>query len=114
MVSQLKREISAILQEEVSDPRIGFVSITDITLTPDLQFANVYVSLFGETQAKQKSLAGLAAATPFIRHTLANRLNLRMTPELRFVQDDSLERGSRVLEKMKALQTEGKQQEEDV
>ncbi len=93
----IKEEISEILREDVSDPRIGFVSITRVDVSPDLENARVFVSILGNEQRKRESMNGLRSATGFIRGKLGHLLEMRMVPEIKFVRDDSLERGSRVL-----------------
>ncbi|MFH1577385.1 MAG: 30S ribosome-binding factor RbfA [Candidatus Margulisiibacteriota bacterium] len=93
----IREEISRIIREDVSDPRIGFVSITQVEVTPDLENANVRVSILANEEKKQESMQGLYSATSFIRGKLGRLLDLRAVPEIRFVRDDSLEKGSRVL-----------------
>lgn len=93
----VKREISDILREDVSDPRIGFVSLTEVDLSPDLKNCKVFISIFGPEKAKKEAMAGLQSATSFIRGKLAKMLEIRSIPDLVFVRDDSIERGSRVL-----------------
>lgn len=91
------RETSEILREKVSDPRIGFVSLTGVEISPDLEDATIYASILGDEAKKAEALQGLYSATRFIRGELGHRLELRLVPKIRFVRDDSLERGSRVL-----------------
>ena len=93
----LRKEVSNILRGKVSDPRIGFVTITDVKVSPDLENASVYVSVFGEEKKKEETMQGLFSATKFIRGELGTRLNLRLTPAIHFVNDNSLERGSNIL-----------------
>ena len=102
----IKREISQILRERVSDPRIGFVSITDVELSPDLKNAKIFVSILGDEKQKKGSLAGLKSANRFIKGELGERLKLRYVPDLRFVYDESLERGSRIISMMNKLNEE--------
>lgn len=94
----IKEEISEILKGKVSDPRIGFVSITEVEISPDLKDAKIYVSVFGEEKQKKEAMNGLGSATGFIRAKLACLLPTKNVPQIEFVQDDSIERGSRVLE----------------
>lgn len=101
--AQIQSEISNILRTRIQDPRIGFVSITSVEVTADLSIAKVFVSVYGSPEAHKESMAGLEAATPFIRREMGHRLELRYTPEIRFVEDVSLERGARVLEKIKEI-----------
>jgi ribosome-binding factor A len=93
----IREEISEILRDEVSDPRIGFVSITGVDISPDMKNARIYVSIFGSEKEKDEAMHGLASATGYIRSKLAQMLETRNTPELRFIRDDSIERGSKVL-----------------
>src|SRR3989338_11510533 len=88
---QLKKEISKILQEDLKDPRTGFVTITRIDLTGDLRYARVYFSIMGDDAAKEESLKGIKSAIGFIRKLIAERMDLRYVPELYFKLDNSLE-----------------------
>ena len=93
---QFKREITEILQREVKDPRVGFVTITDVEVTPDLYYAWVYVRVMGDDARKAEALEGLRAAASFIRGELGQRLHIRRIPELRFELDRSLEHAMRI------------------
>ena len=93
----IKQEVSRIIREDVNDPRIGFISITGVDLSPDLEIAKVGVSVLGDEDKKKESMRGLQSATSFIRGKLGHLLEMRIVPEIRFVRDDSLEKGSRVL-----------------
>jgi ribosome-binding factor A len=97
----IKQEVSDILRAEVADPRIGFVSLTEVSLSPDFKDCRVYVSVYGDDQQKNEAMAGLRSATGFIRAKLAGMLEIRTIPELHFLRDDSIERGSRVLKLLK-------------
>ncbi|HVN67032.1 MAG TPA: 30S ribosome-binding factor RbfA [Candidatus Sulfotelmatobacter sp.] len=102
----IRREIMDILRRKVADPRIGFVSVTSVDISPDFKNANVFVSILGETKAQEGAMCGLASATGFIQSEVGRRLGIRVTPILRFVQDGSIERGSRVLQIMNKLEHE--------
>ena len=102
----IKKEISRIIREEVSDPRIGFVSITQVDASPDLKSAKIYVSIFGGDKDKKEAMFGLFSATGYIRNKLARLLSLRSAPEIRFIKDESIERGSRVLSIISKLENE--------
>lgn len=93
---QLKREIARILLGEVKDPRVGAVTVTDVSAAPDLTLARVFVQLLGDESERKSTLKGLRAATPFIRTALGQRVDLRRVPELRFEVDDSLEHALRI------------------
>ena len=103
----IQREISALLEREVNDPRLSkFVSVTEVTLSPDLMHAKVYVSTLGSEMTKEDLLAGFNKASGFLRRELAAHLRLRQMPELSFHYDDSIERGARLLELMSELSTQ--------
>ncbi len=96
---QFKREISDILRRETRDPRIGMPTVTGVDATPDLWSARVYVRPGPEREGEEADaelLAGLEAATPFVRRELGERLTLRRVPELRFELDKTLEKAMRI------------------
>lgn len=93
---QLKRELSRILLGEVKDPRVSGVTVTRVSTAPDLTLARVFVQLVGDDAERKETLTGLGAATPFIRTTLGQRVDLRRVPELRFELDRSLEHALRI------------------
>ena len=93
------REISELLQRQVKDPRLGnFVAVTEVSTSPDLKYAKIFVSRIGSQAEKQETLKVLAAASGFFRNELAKHLRLRRIPELSFQWDDSIERGSHLLQ----------------
>jgi ribosome-binding factor A len=95
----IRHEISELLQRQVKDPRLGnFVTVTDVSLSPDLRYAKVFVSCMGGEEEKQTVLSGLSAASGFFRSQLAKHLRLRHVPELSFQWDDSIERGAHLLQ----------------
>lgn len=95
----LMKEIADILQKEIRDPKIsGVVSILDVEVSHDNSYAKVYYSVFGNDQQKEKTIEAMAQNTPKIRHEVGKRIRLRLTPELRFIYDNSIERGSKVSE----------------
>jgi ribosome-binding factor A len=93
---QLRREISQIVMAEVQDPRVGALSVTRVSAAPDLTLARVFVQVVGDGAERKETLAGLRAATPFIRTTLGQRLPMRRVPELRFEEDRNLEHALRI------------------
>lgn len=95
----LIKEISDIIQKELKDSRIsGIVSITDIELSNDKSFAKVYYSVFAPDSEKTQTIQAISDNTHKIRYEVGKRVRLRLTPELRFIPDDSLERGSNITE----------------
>jgi len=96
LADQIQSEVAEMLEGELKDPRIGFVTVTRVELSPDLGRARVLVSVLGDDETREQTLAGLASATGFVRHELAQRLRLRRAPELTFVFDHGAEEASRV------------------
>lgn len=93
---ELKKEISNIVSFELENSKItGMVSVTKVKTTPDLRYARVYVSILN-SKNKKETLVGLKQASGFIRSQIANRINLRVTPELVFELDESLEYGAKI------------------
>ena len=101
---QLRQEIGAILAKEISDPRIGFATITDVETVPDLSHAKVWVSVIGQPAERQATVRALGHALPYIRRQLGTRLHLRRIPELHLELDDTAERGTRVLKLLEDLE----------
>jgi ribosome-binding factor A len=93
----LQEEISAIIRREVHDPRVGFVTITDVDVTPDLRHATVWASIIGSEAERRATLQVLGRAMPYVRHHLGV-LRLKRIPELHLREDDSAERGTRVMQ----------------
>ena len=91
---EIKREISAIIQKELKDPRLpDLVSVLSAEVTKDLRYAKVYVSVLGTEEEKKNAMQGLKSAAGFIRREIGHRLQLRYVPELVFELDNSIERG---------------------
>ena len=91
---EVQRELSGIIRSEIKDPRIAMMtSVTGAAVAPDLKTCKVYVSVLGDEKAKADTLSGLRSAEGYIRRLLAKNLNLRNTPELTFVLDESIEYG---------------------
>jgi ribosome-binding factor A len=92
----LREEISAIIAKEIADPRIGFVTVTQVEVAPDLGHATVWVSVIGSPEDRRRSVRALGRAMPFVRHRLGE-LHLKRIPELHLREDDSAVRGTRVM-----------------
>jgi ribosome-binding factor A len=95
---QIRTEVSDILAREVHDPGVGFVTITRVSLTADLQIARVYYTTMAAGPARKDTARALQRATPFVRRQLAGRLGLRRMPELEFRFDQSIEQHARIEE----------------
>ncbi len=102
-----------MVQFELKDPRLGFVTITAVDVTTDVQFARVYFTVVGDEGARRDSTAALERAAGFIRRQLGKRLHMRTVPELSFRYDHSLERGNRIEALLRSLREEGNDGSED-
>jgi ribosome-binding factor A len=100
----LRQEISQALEREVADPRIGFVTVTNVETTPDLAHARVWVSVIGTDEERKATLIALRRAMPFIRHGLGGKLRIRRIPALEVRLDESVRRGSRILQIINELE----------
>ena len=93
---ELRKEISQIISFELKNPdATGLISVTKVKVTPDLKYAKVYISLLN-SKNEEKTIEAIQNASGFIRSLIAKRINLRITPELVFEKDDSLEYGARI------------------
>ena len=101
----IKQEMSKMLLKEIKDPRIGFVTVTDVEMTGDLREAKIYVSVMGGEEQVKSSLEGLNSALGFIRREIGQRIRLRFTPEISFALDTSLDYGDHIQKLL--LQVEG-------
>ncbi len=99
----IRRELAEMLLHKLRDPRLGFVSVTGVEVSPDLSNAKVYVSSLAGEAKGHELLAVLRRAAPYLRHELAPRLQLREVPTLSFTYDQSIERGARVEELLRKL-----------
>jgi ribosome-binding factor A len=106
---RIREEVSDLLLRRVKDPRIGFVTITDVALTPNLRLAKVYYSVVGGEAERLRAAEGLASASSFIRRELAARLQLRFMPEIVFLHDPSLEYGDRIEKILRDIRGQGSQ-----
>lgn len=93
---QMKKELGEIISRKIKDPRVGFVTITDVQVTGDLQQATVYISVLGDDEQKESTLKGLETAKGFIRSEIGQRIRLRKTPEISFEFDESIQYGNRI------------------
>ncbi|MFD1204193.1 MULTISPECIES: 30S ribosome-binding factor RbfA [Sporosarcina] len=96
VAEQMKKELGGIIGQKLKDPRIGFVTVTDVEVTGDLQQATIFISVLGNESEKEATLSGLTKAKGFIRSEIGQRIRLRKTPELEFAFDDSVEYGNRI------------------
>lgn len=103
---QIHKEISALLVKGLKDPRIGFVTITAVEVTPDMHLARVYFTVMGDDAARRDTEKGLKSSVPFLRRELGRRLRMRYVPDILFSYDSSLEYGNRIDTILKEIQTD--------
>ena len=108
----IRQEISRIVQNEIKDPRLGFMTITKVELTNDLRYAKVFFSVLGEDKTKALALKGLKSAMGYIKGLLADRVKLRFMPEIVFKIDDSLEHAKHIHDILDKLKKEREGHEE--
>ncbi len=104
---EIKKEASFIIQRKVKDPRLGFVSITDVELSRDYSYCKIFISVLGDENEREQTMEGLHKATGFIRSELAKKLRLKTVPKLSFHYDQSLEYGSKIDAILKKLDLDG-------
>ncbi|MFA5142733.1 MAG: 30S ribosome-binding factor RbfA [Candidatus Omnitrophota bacterium] len=104
----LRQEISRIVQGEMKDPRLGFITITKVELTKDLRYSRVYFSVLGEEKDKKLALKGLNNAKGYIKGLLSDRIKLRFMPEVAFVIDESLEHTKHIYDILDKIKKERK------
>ncbi len=99
VAEEIRHELGSMIAGELKDPRIaGLVTVTEVRVTPDIKHARVFVSVLGSPEEQKGTLEGLAAAAGYIRHELAERIQLRRATEIHFVLDHSEEYGQRIEE----------------
>ncbi|MBQ1482253.1 MAG: 30S ribosome-binding factor RbfA [Erysipelotrichaceae bacterium] len=96
--SILLREISVIISQEINDPKLGFPTVTEVDVSPDLNSAKVYVSFLGKNYKKRDGLDALRRSKGYIKSELAKRVRMRKIPDLTFVVDDTLDKADRIEE----------------
>lgn len=109
-----REELSDLIHRELKDPRIGFVSITDVEVSRDLRQVKVYVSVLGDQESKKATMQALERARPFLRSEMGRRVPLRYTPELFFYLDKSIERGVRLKGLLDRLEQEKRKESGNV
>ena len=112
VAEQIRQAIGELLTREVQDPGIGFVTITRVKVSPDLQMARVYYTQIGDDKARKQTEKALARVTPFLRRQVGSRVRLRRVPELVFHFDESVENQDRIERILLDLEAERKAREE--
>lgn len=108
---QVRKEVAALLSKGLKDPRVGFVSVMEVRMSPDLRYANVYVSLLGSDSERKSSLVGLKQASGWLRRELGKRVALRYCPELRFFEDTTVDDAFRLEEIFKEIHAQDQRDE---
>jgi ribosome-binding factor A len=103
---QIREDLTELITREVHDPGIGFITITRVVVTPDLQQARVNYTILGDDKARRETKRALERASPFLRRQLGRRLRLRRIPDLQFFYDESIERHDRIERILQDLQHE--------
>ena len=106
IAEQMKKELGEIITRKLKDPRVGFVTVTDVEVTGDLQQAVVYISALGTDREREDTLKGLQKAAGFIRTEIGQRIRLRRTPEITFEFDSSVEYGNKIDALLRSLNDE--------
>jgi ribosome-binding factor A len=96
VAESIHKEVSSLLLKGLKDPRIGFVTITGVEVTPDLHLARIYFSVMGDEEARKNTQKGLSSSIPYVRREIGRRLRLRHVPDILFEYDTSLEYGNRI------------------
>lgn len=107
--SLIKKMLDDILRKEISDPRIGFITLTDIKISSDMKKVNVFVDFLGEPEEQKNSFEGLKDAQGYIRHLLSKKLNMKFVPHIEFLKDEN--KAWRVEELLKEIEKEEKTNE---
>jgi ribosome-binding factor A len=105
VADQIRGELGLLLAREVHDPGVGFVTLTRVQVTPDLQQARIYYTALGDEKARRNSERALERAIPFLRRQIGSRLRLRRVPELKFVYDESIAGQDRIEQLLNELRT---------
>jgi ribosome-binding factor A len=102
---QIRQDLAELISRELKDPRLtGLVSITSVELSPDLRYAQVFVSVLGSADDRKRSLAALRSAAGFLRTQIAARMTTKRAPELHFVADQSIEQGERIMHLLREVE----------
>ena len=106
VADQIRKELSVLIAREVQDPGIGFLTITRVKMTPDLQQARVFYTTIADEKGRKDTAKALGRATAFLRRQIGQRLRLRSVPELQFTYDESIEQQDRIEQIIRDIQTE--------
>jgi len=103
VASVIKEEIGVLFSREFNNPSYGFITVTEVHMTPDLKIAKVYVSIFGSEEVKQKTLEYLEEQKPHVRQIIGSHVRLKFTPSVQFYLDETMDRVSRIEQIIKQI-----------
>jgi ribosome-binding factor A len=106
VADQIRADVAQLIAREVHDPGIGFLTITRVRVSPDLQLARVYYTSLGDEKARRETARALGRAAPFLRRQIGQRLRLRRVPELEFFYDESIAHQDRIEQILQELKSE--------
>ncbi|ADY56539.1 ribosome-binding factor A [Syntrophobotulus glycolicus DSM 8271] len=107
LAETIKEEVARIILEEIKDPRIGFITLTDVEVAEDLRYAKLYVSIMGSEEEVKNSLEALNRASGFVRSELGKTVRLRYVPEISFKYDQSIEQGAHISKLLREVGLKG-------
>ncbi len=113
LAETIKAEVSQIIREEIKDPRLGFVTVTDVEVADDLRYAKVFVSIMGEEDDVKNSMDVLTRAAGYVRSELGKILTLRYVPEISFKYDQSIEHGAHISKLLREVGVKGDPDDEE-
>jgi len=113
VAEQMKKEVASIVEKDLKDPRIGFITITNVELSNDLRHAKIFFSSLGSEEEQKRSLAGLDNAKGFIRKEIASRIQLRYAPEILFRIDNSIEHGVKIAQILSEIKSDEEETEDE-
>ncbi|MEI8175969.1 MAG: 30S ribosome-binding factor RbfA [Candidatus Omnitrophota bacterium] len=108
----LKKKVSQIIQAHVRDPRVGFITVTDVKMSADMKYVKIFFTALGDEKVKKSALIGLKQATGFIRKHVADEMSLRFVPDITFKYDDTFEYGQHINELLERIKKEEEERRE--
>lgn len=106
VAEEIQRRSSQFIREELKDPRIGFLTVTGVEVNSDLTHATIFISVLGDEREQRDTMAALRRARGLVKRDIGDWLQIRTTPDIQFKEDHSIERGTRILQIMKTLDSE--------
>jgi ribosome-binding factor A len=101
---QIRKDISEIILRDLKDPKLGFITVTEVELTDDLRYAKIFYTVLGDEKSKKESQQGLERAKGYIQREIGKRIRLKHTPEITFKYDHTIEKAARIEQLLKQVQ----------